>query len=143
MLENAQNEENCDPPPTTFWVRVWFCLQINPSPFTVIAYSFYERNGFNGSSQRLLFKVSLSVFTILQHILEIFHLQSEGEDSASVFCCSVEEVEDQDGEKQKEEEKEREDGEDYQESAKHIKVIETDFKRPLRSSFRAKGGEKR
>ena len=70
MLENAQNEENCDPPPTTFWVSLIF-LQINPSPFPVIAYSFYERNGFNGSSQRLLFKVSLSVFTILQHILDI------------------------------------------------------------------------
>ena len=80
------------------------------------------------------------MFTILQHILEIFHLQSEGEDSASVFCCSVEEVE----EVEREEQKEREDGEDYQESAKQIKVIETDFKRPLRSSFRAKkGGEKR
>ena len=75
---------------------------------------------------------------------DISHLQSEGSESASLFCCSVEEVEDQDGEKQKEEEKERGEGEDYQESAKHIKVIETDFKRPLRSSFRAKkGGEKR
>ena len=80
----------------------------------------------------------------LLHPSEIFHLQSEGSEGASVFCCSVEEVEDQVGEKQKEEEKEREDGEDYQESAKQIKVIETDFKRPLRSSFRAKkGGEKR
>ena len=59
-----------------------------------------------------------------------------------MFCCSVEEVEDLE-EKQKEEQEERGEGEDYQESAKHIKVIETDFKRPLRSSFRAKGGEKR
>merc|ERR1712107_693243 len=33
--------------------------------------------------------------------------------------------------------------ENYEESAKHIKVVETDFKRPLRSSFRAKKGEKR
>ena len=83
------------------------------------------------------------VLTLLPHS-ETFHLQSEGSESASVFCCSVEEVEDQEGERQKEEEKEREDAEDYQESAKQIKVIETDFKRPLRSSFRAKkGGEKR
>ena len=59
-----------------------------------------------------------------------------------MICCSVEEVEDEDTVKEREDE--REDGEDYQESAKHIKVIETDFKRPLRSSFRAKkGGEKR
>ena len=77
-------------------------------------------------------------------IVFLFNLQSEGSESAGLFCCSVEEVEDQDGEKQEEEEKERGEGEDYQESAKHIKVIETDFKRPLRSSFRAKkGGEKR
>ena len=55
----------------------------------------------------------------------------------------MEEVEDQE-EKLREEQEERGDGEDYQESAKHIKVIETEFKRPLRSSFRAKkGGEKR
>ena len=68
-------------------------------------------------------------------------MQSEGSDS--FFCCSVEEVEDQE-EKLREEQEEIGDGEDYQESAKHIKVIETEFKRPLRSSFRAKkGGEKR
>lgn len=52
----------------------------------------------------------------------------------------MEEVEDDDNVK----EEEKEDGEDYKESAKHITVIETDFKRPLRSSFRAKKGtEKR
>ena len=84
----------------------------------------------------------IPVLTLLQWSgVIIFTLQSEGSDS--VFCCSVEEVEDQEGEREKEQEQEREDGEDYQESAKHIKVIETDFKRPLRSSFRAKGGEKR
>ena len=30
-----------------------------------------------------------------------------------------------------------------EDEARNIKVIETDFKRPLRSSFRAKKGEKR
>ena len=64
--------------------------------------------------------------------------QTAGADN--VICCSVEEVEDDDNVK----EEEKEDGEDYKESAKHITVIETDFKRPLRSSFRAKKGtEKR
>ena len=74
--------------------------------------------------------------------LEMLKFQTDGPDT--VFSCSVEEIEDEDRVKQKEEQEEKEDGEDYQESAKHIRVIETDFKRPLRSSFRAKkGGEKR
>ena len=65
-------------------------------------------------------------------------MQTEGADS--VICCSVEEVEDENNEREEEEGQ----GEDYKETAKHIKVVETDFKRPLRSSFRAKkGGEKR
>ena len=34
-------------------------------------------------------------------------------------------------------------GENLEDEARNIKVIETDFKRPLRSSFRAKKGEKR
>ena len=51
-------------------------------------------------------------------------------------------MEDDDNDREEEEgEGERE---DYKETAKHIKVVETDFKRPLRSSFRAKKrGEKR
>ena len=49
-------------------------------------------------------------------------------------------MEDENNEREEEEGQ----GEDYKETAKHIKVVETDFKRPLRSSFRAKkGGEKR
>ena len=102
---------------------------------------FYERNDLNFSLRGFCSRYCcVDIITGLQKS-EIFHLQSEGSDS--VFCCSVEEVEDLE-EKLKEEQEERGEGEDYQESAKHIKVIETDFKRPLRSSFRAKkGGEKR
>lgn len=56
----------------------------------------------------------------------------------SEICCSVEEVE-----TDAKEEGEDENDENYEESAKNIKVVETEFRRPLRSSFRAKKGERR
>ena len=65
--------------------------------------------------------------------------QSQGRDSE--ICCSVEEVDVES--KDVQEETGGGADENYEESAKHIKVVETDFKRPLRSSFRAKKGEKR
>ena len=57
------------------------------------------------------------------------------------ICCSVEEVEDRDTEEADIERLGAEDN--LEDEARNIKVIETDFKRPLRSSFRAKKGEKR
>ena len=71
--------------------------------------------------------------------LSIQYIQSKGGDSE--ICCSVEDVDIE----CKDVQEETGDGteENYEESAKQIKVIETDFKRPLRSSFRAKKGEKR
>merc|ERR1712227_309149 len=73
------------------------------------------------------------------HVTRKLLFKSKGGDSE--ICCSVEDVDIE----CKDVQEETGDGteENYEESAKQIKVIETDFKRPLRSSFRAKKGEKR
>ena len=68
-----------------------------------------------------------------------FLFQAWGRDSE--ICCSVEEVEDRDTEEADMERLGA--GENLENEARNIKVIETDFKRPLRSSFRAKKGERR
>merc|ERR1712012_1093614 len=73
------------------------------------------------------------------HVTRKLLFKSHGRDSE--ICCSVEEVDVES--KDVLEEAEGGADENYEESAKHIKVVETDFKRPLRSSFRAKKGEKR